>query len=455
MRMTDQPIIRLPRAVLYHRPGDLVFCRDGGVLSRALRLGQLYLDRLQADFSHVAICVYPGLLMHSVPGGGVQFLPVENPHPEQIVFNVASTGGSAIVLRPPYADVPALTTLRAMLYWVGQKYNFAFRRPISSAAGRAYCSQLVVQILRRLGYLDDSVFADLRVTPSALFRYVQERGALDVTEGYRTYERLLVTDRTERYRLGRDIPRAQIMRSAVLPAEQAVIRRAVSDTAARTTITNALGADEISRGIRALPGNARALDTILEEANAHMFGSSLVLEILGAPEPEIDLNYVEMRKAPVAAVSGMAMHGMRFDFLFEDIAGLTDHLATLQFALVESLESPAGVVSHVLCGAILDALTMVADAPHREFRRTREHLESQIEQLHVDHHGVVAFVQKLSNLFLAYDDLIDHYRSTRRRMQSLIGAETGVAPVMPSSTELDGAGGDPETPLAKEMERGN
>lgn len=194
----------------FQKTGDLIFCRDNGVVSRLLRVGQQGVDGLPAPYSHAAICLTPGLLLHSVPDGGVQLLGIEEQSGEAIDFAPKSKD-SVKVLRLDSLDANEM--LKAMLYWTGQRYNFRLLSDSGSGDGRAFCSQLLVQILTKIGFKIPGVESDHRITPSRLYRAISEAGATDVSAEYRAYAIKLQDSAEECQLLAHDVVRVTIRRT--------------------------------------------------------------------------------------------------------------------------------------------------------------------------------------------------------------------------------------------------
>ena len=103
--------------------------------------------------------------------------------------------------------------LQVVLYWTGQSYNFRFLDAMARS-GRAYCSQLAVQILHRAGCPLEGVSIGEPITPTALFKKSVQSGAVEVTDRYAEYAQLLAGSSREFWRLKTDPVRAAVKRAA-------------------------------------------------------------------------------------------------------------------------------------------------------------------------------------------------------------------------------------------------
>ncbi len=200
-----------PEALRYQRPGDLVFSTGHGPKAATLRFLQRVRDSAPAMFSHVAVCVYPGLFIHSVPRGGVQLVNFEDRH--GIDFGPHEPRRFAVVRLPDLA-IDVEDVLRVITYWTGQKYNFRLASRVSAPPGQVFCSQLVVQILDRAGVRWPGLAPGQPITPSALHRLAMDRGGEDVSDSYADYAARLSAFAKEHWRLKNDPVRMAIRRAA-------------------------------------------------------------------------------------------------------------------------------------------------------------------------------------------------------------------------------------------------
>lgn len=233
-----------PEALRYQRPGDLIFSTGHGPKSAMLRFLQRVRDSAPAMFSHVAVCVYPGLFIHSVPRGGVQLVNFEDRH--GIDFGPHEPRRFAVVRLPDLA-IDVEDVLRIITYWTGQRYNFRLASRATAPPGQVFCSQLVVQILDRAGVRWPGLAPGQPITPSALHRLAMDRGGEDVSDTYTDYAARLSASSKERWRLKTDPVRMAIRRAA----QHTLLLSAAE--AQMLVMTNVL--------------NASTVDSVLESAN--------------------------------------------------------------------------------------------------------------------------------------------------------------------------------------------
>jgi hypothetical protein len=325
----------------YLAAGDLIFCRDNSVVSRALRMAQRYVDGQVAPYSHAAMCIHPGLLIHSVPGGGVQLLRIEEDHPEAIDL-VGGNGTDIAVLRLEKWPIQALALLQAMLFWTGQTYNFSFLKPVEGVCGKAYCSQLIVQILTRAGVGLPDELQKGPVTPSKLFREISRLPMMDVTGRYRHYGRLLKECPQERYLLANDIPREMIMRGARHNLDQARMRLALTAGTAKQSAAAAAGITDMAIAVRRLRGCTRPVRTISSELCSYLTGAALLFEISKYNTHTEAAHHLDTVGAPAVIISGVFLYRAQLETIALDIHLLIREFAALCDFLFE-LRSPESI----------------------------------------------------------------------------------------------------------------
>lgn len=188
-----------------HRIGDLVFCRDKSFLSSVIRLGQWFTNFGQAQYAHVAMCLGPGLFIHSVPEGGVQTLDFGEANSESIDF-CPPRKGDTLVVRLDDLNASQLGLLRSALYWAGQSYSYDFFG-LRVSNERAFCSQFLARVLSENGI---SLNKGQSIFPSELFDQVRRISHVDVTEDYASYQSTWESDARERCALQNEISRRSI-----------------------------------------------------------------------------------------------------------------------------------------------------------------------------------------------------------------------------------------------------
>lgn len=208
----NYPSGRMSGAVGFHEVGDIVFTRDPSVISALIRVGQKMLSGRSAQFSHVAICMYPGLFVHSVPGRGVEVFGIEEKGGESINFDVKAHY-KPVTLRLNVAKGNMATVLDAINYWLDQKYSYRFLERFGARLGSTFCSQFIAQILEKSSLLSGRVSFPTHVTPASLYDLLLPH-ATDVSAKYYRYQDILKTD-AEQLRLANDLARNQMKRAAL------------------------------------------------------------------------------------------------------------------------------------------------------------------------------------------------------------------------------------------------
>jgi hypothetical protein len=215
-----------------HQIGDIIFSHEhGDKSSRLILLAQSMLDQTPAEYSHVAICLSPGIFVHavphdeqSVPTKGASYSVVEN------YFNIAAYKDNLHALTLPKISVLRLTALsqnywaplqKAILYLFGQEYTFRFLMRPGRDTGTTFCSRFVVQILRRSGISLSDLGPSHGVTPSKLHRALF-RVSEDVTPLYHSFNSELASSLRERELLAEDVCRSSVIQLINLSTQSAV-----------------------------------------------------------------------------------------------------------------------------------------------------------------------------------------------------------------------------------------
>jgi hypothetical protein len=183
---------------LFHQTGDILFIADDTIDSRAIRVGQAALRfrecaslRRSPRFSHVFLCVTPGLYIESTP------VALLHSHDKPAVRAVRTENydrvdRSDFLVMRPYAlfKSPELNAkiIQRCVFHHDRPYNF---RPVSASGDRMRCSELVATIYGDLGI---QLVADRpyhETLPFDIEVALEKPDAwLDVTELYMLAERL-------------------------------------------------------------------------------------------------------------------------------------------------------------------------------------------------------------------------------------------------------------------------
>ncbi|RKF49171.1 hypothetical protein [Paraburkholderia fungorum] len=175
------------------QPGDIIFIRNGS--SIPMRLAQsmfcpsVLLGRhggWKSIPSHVLIVVAPGLYLHSMPRGGVDFVPAED-------YQLSSRALLKVVRRrlsPGEQKGTAHEALQRAAEWhFQQRYNYKviltlWKRKLHS---HSYCSQLVSQIYERANFPIANI-PPRWTLPVNLQKACDGDEWIDVTEDHRRFE---------------------------------------------------------------------------------------------------------------------------------------------------------------------------------------------------------------------------------------------------------------------------
>lgn len=164
------------------QPGDIIFFKPAGIVSRLNVLGQSILTRRAARWSHVALCVHGPLVIHATPRHkdlptrrGVWLALTGAPSAGHRSNPGAHEGGAHLeLLEHEFLEGAAVPVMRlrsasteagfedrlreATTYWLAQQYSFLtiylaqLRRGVAAVLpGRSFCSFLVQQVFARMG----------------------------------------------------------------------------------------------------------------------------------------------------------------------------------------------------------------------------------------------------------------------------------------------------------------
>jgi hypothetical protein len=144
------------------KPGDVVLIQGHGLKSVANRIGQALVSGKLTRFTHVMLCVAPGVLIDATPHDGVKLRNIVRELICGRLTDQMCSDGTVLVLRPPPGswNANAGSALVSTLAHVGKGYNFKILLPNSSDADdqsekakAAFCSELVVLFLEHWGVI--------------------------------------------------------------------------------------------------------------------------------------------------------------------------------------------------------------------------------------------------------------------------------------------------------------
>ncbi len=171
----------------FQRIGDIIFVSskkfpNANLLTQSLIAGNT------ARYSHVLLCVLPGLYVHSMPENGVQFLQGESPDAD---FDKKYGTAWAVRRLRRLSDNPELAgrlSWRAA-YYLGQSYNWVFlgSRLIgqSYSTSHSFCSELIVRIFNDVGVpILQPAFAPEKALPAHLDEATLSDDWTDLTSSY-------------------------------------------------------------------------------------------------------------------------------------------------------------------------------------------------------------------------------------------------------------------------------
>lgn len=132
----------------FQRTGDVVLSRGTAKRAHANRAVQrLARSGRVAEWSHVAMCVVPGLLVEAVPGDGVRFIFADDP--ANSPFASEEEPAWRVVRRTDLDDGREEALWMASIYLFSQPYSFWFLPSRFDSGLEAYCSELVARIYER------------------------------------------------------------------------------------------------------------------------------------------------------------------------------------------------------------------------------------------------------------------------------------------------------------------
>ena len=189
------------------------------------------------------------------------------------------------------------------------------------------------------------------------------------------------------------------------------------------TTHNAVAIKEVSDQIRQLNRTTRSVGTILAEAADHLYGASLVFQLLAGARSDVSPHYIDMRSAPLAAMSGMASHGTQFEIIGEELSSLADRLAWLQLSLDESLSADEGIVDANLYHQAYSTLADIFEAPRARFKGYRDAVTALIPKSEPGHASVATFVNGIQAMFRAYDEVVEYYNVILPVLRTLVAVD--------------------------------
>lgn len=142
------------------KPGDVVLIQGHGLKSLANRIGQALVSGKLTRFTHVMLCVAPGVLIDATPHDGVKLRNIVRELICGRLTDQMCSDGTVLVLRPPPGswNANAGQSLVSTLAHVGKNYNFKILLPNPSDADHqsekakaAFCSELAVLFLEHWG----------------------------------------------------------------------------------------------------------------------------------------------------------------------------------------------------------------------------------------------------------------------------------------------------------------
>src|SRR5579864_5150736 len=220
-------------------PGDIVFVQTRKKIPFN-RMAQTAVSRRRARYTHVLLCVMPGLYIHSIPHKGVHFIAAEDDEanfPEHygdrlaVRRNTQLTNNVALAGQIPWKAQ----------YFIGQKYNGAFGGAARLAQlwrdSHSFCSELIARIYQDLG-ISVCDLAPEHVLPVHLDNATKSGQWIDVTSLYVAYFRgELASDPLHRL-LDEMIPMPDI-RPPYMQTVETIIKSARSRGSAKRSLNDA------------------------------------------------------------------------------------------------------------------------------------------------------------------------------------------------------------------------
>lgn len=126
----------------FQQTGDVVLVRgrDGSKLFNLV--GQTLVRGKIAEYSHVLLCVIPGLYVHAMPRGGVHFVSTED---DEVRFSAVCSRWSAR-RNTTLSQADKVAILSAAIYFLGQDYNYL----LTASTRHSYCSELIAKVFRKI-----------------------------------------------------------------------------------------------------------------------------------------------------------------------------------------------------------------------------------------------------------------------------------------------------------------
>lgn len=165
-------------------PGDVALVKGHGAISNAIIQAQrLLVPGYEPHYSHVALCLAPGALIHST-GEGVHIVGPNK------IFNDALYESRKVLRSVELQDrisrdnSYSYEITRKAVYYLRQRYNHLFLlKDVSSTDETSFCSELVAKVYRDLGI----VISDLPATttyPVHVEQLATSVDWMDVTDLY-------------------------------------------------------------------------------------------------------------------------------------------------------------------------------------------------------------------------------------------------------------------------------
>lgn len=165
--------------------GDVVFVRAKNLDTRLITAGQTFLTGKRAIYSHVLLCVAPGLYLHAIPKSGVFFANTESP--EMCFPNVYPQW--SVRRNTQLSTAKRFELSQWAAYYIGQAYNFRLVGSTLSHTryrrAHSYCSEVIAKVYRKLD-------CDLVITPSWLLQaYRALRHTVNAAKDHETADKAI------------------------------------------------------------------------------------------------------------------------------------------------------------------------------------------------------------------------------------------------------------------------
>ena len=172
------------------KPGDVVLTQSHGARGILNRVAQALVSGKRTKFTHVLLCVAPGVLMDATPEHGVQLRNVVREVLGGRLTDQMVADGTLVALRPAEGkwDPSDGTGICSTMAHLGKKYNWGFLIPHSSDADgeseratSAFCSELVSVMLKGWGVLPGDTRPASKTLPVHFDRLQKTEEWQDVT----------------------------------------------------------------------------------------------------------------------------------------------------------------------------------------------------------------------------------------------------------------------------------